>query len=50
MKFKIDENLPLELAEFLRNEGYDAITVIEQDLSGNLWNLNRSSGLKFMPS
>ena len=34
MKFKIDENLPVELAEFLRNEGYDAITVIEQNLSG----------------
>ncbi len=32
MKFKIDENLPVELAEFLRNEGYDAITVIEQNL------------------
>ena len=34
MKFKVDENLPVELAEFLRNEGYDAITVIEQNLSG----------------
>ena len=34
MKFKVDENLPVELAEFLRNKGYDAITVIEQNLSG----------------
>ena len=34
MKFKVDENLPVELAELLRNEGYDAITVIEQNLSG----------------
>jgi predicted nuclease of predicted toxin-antitoxin system len=32
MKFKIDENLPTDLAEFLRNEGYDAITVLDHDL------------------
>ena len=34
MKFKIDENLPTDLAEFLRNEGYDAITVLDQNLGG----------------
>ena len=34
MKFKVDENLPVELAEFLRDEGYGASTVLEQNLSG----------------
>ncbi len=34
MKFKIDENLPVEIAELLKQEGYDAMTVIEQNLSG----------------
>lgn len=34
MKFKIDENLPTDLAEFLNNEGYDAITVLDQNLGG----------------
>ncbi len=33
MQFKVDENLPLEVAEFLRKEGYDARTVLEQGLS-----------------
>jgi predicted nuclease of predicted toxin-antitoxin system len=32
MKFKIDENLPLEAAESLRQAGYDAVTVLEQRL------------------
>ena len=32
MKFKIDENLPVEIAEELRVLGYDALTVVEQDL------------------
>ncbi len=27
MKFKIDENLPTEIAEILRSAGYDALTV-----------------------
>ena len=34
MKFKIDENIPLEVAELLRNAGYDSTTVPEQNLSG----------------
>jgi hypothetical protein len=35
MKFKIDENLPIEVAELLRQTGYDATTVLEQDLGGS---------------
>lgn len=35
MKFKIDENLPLEIAEILRSYNYDAVTVKEQDLCGS---------------
>lgn len=34
MKFKIDENLPFELADELRAIGYDADTVSEERLSG----------------
>ncbi|MBI4506944.1 MAG: DUF5615 family PIN-like protein [Chloroflexi bacterium] len=34
MKFKIDENLPVELAELLRAAGYDALTVHEEALRG----------------
>ena len=34
MKFKIDENLPAELAEMLNNAGYDASTVHLQQLAG----------------
>jgi predicted nuclease of predicted toxin-antitoxin system len=34
MKFKIDENLPPEIAEMLRTEGYDATTAAEEGLSG----------------
>jgi hypothetical protein len=34
VKFKIDENLPVEIAGLLRVAGYDAITVIEQELRG----------------
>ena len=34
MKFKIDENLPVEVAELLRQAGYDAVTVVEQKLGG----------------
>lgn len=34
MKFKIDENLPVELADLLRAAGYDATTVHEQGLRG----------------
>jgi predicted nuclease of predicted toxin-antitoxin system len=34
MEFKIDENLPVEAAELLREAGYDAVTVLEQRLGG----------------
>jgi predicted nuclease of predicted toxin-antitoxin system len=34
MKFKIDENLPVEAAESLRQMGYEATTVLEQRLGG----------------
>lgn len=34
MKFRIDENLPIEVAELLRAAGYDALTVLEQNLGG----------------
>ena len=34
MQFKIDENLPVEIAELLTNVGYDAKTVNEQHLQG----------------
>jgi predicted nuclease of predicted toxin-antitoxin system len=34
MKFKIDENLPVEAAESLRQMGYEATTVLEQGLGG----------------
>ncbi|HET90028.1 MAG TPA: hypothetical protein ENN99_04695 [Chloroflexi bacterium] len=34
MEFKIDENLPVEVADLLRQVGYDAATVLEQHLEG----------------
>ena len=34
MKFKIDENLPIEVAELLQQVGYDAATVYDQKLVG----------------
>lgn len=34
MKFKIDENLPVEIAELLRSAHHDAVTVIDQRLRG----------------
>lgn len=34
MQFKVDENLPLEVAELLRQAGYGATTVFEQNLGG----------------
>jgi predicted nuclease of predicted toxin-antitoxin system len=34
MKFKIDENLPIEVADLLRQAGHDALTVGEQNMSG----------------
>lgn len=35
MKFKIDENLPMEAAEALRQAGHDAATVLEQQYGGS---------------
>ena len=34
MKFKIDQNQPSAFVESLRNLGYDALTVYDQNLSG----------------
>ncbi len=34
LKFKVDENLPREVAEALAAAGYDALTVEQQGLSG----------------
>jgi predicted nuclease of predicted toxin-antitoxin system len=34
MKFKIDENLPVEFADELRAVGHNAITVLEQRMGG----------------
>ncbi|MDS4019458.1 MAG: DUF5615 family PIN-like protein [Candidatus Competibacter sp.] len=34
MRFKIDENLPVEVAKLLRRHQHDAATVIEQRLAG----------------
>ena len=35
MKFKIDENLPVEIKDFLAASGHDAHTVIEERLVGS---------------
>ena len=34
MNFKVDENLPVEIAAMLRAEGHDAATIAEQELQG----------------
>jgi predicted nuclease of predicted toxin-antitoxin system len=34
VKFKIDENLPIEVAEILQSANFDTKTVTEQNLSG----------------
>ena len=34
MKFKIDENLPIDAAQYLIDEGHDAHTVYDEDLGG----------------
>jgi len=34
MKFKIDENLPIEVCKLLRAAGHDAVSVIDQKLGG----------------
>lgn len=35
MKFKVDENLPADIAVLLREAGYDAMTVLDQKLGGH---------------
>jgi len=35
MRFKVDENLPIEVAEALRQAGHDAATVLEQRYGGS---------------
>lgn len=34
MRFKIDENLPIEIATLFRERGHDAMTVADQGLAG----------------
>ncbi len=34
MDFKIDENLPVEVGDLLRQVGHNAVTVVEQHLEG----------------
>ena len=34
MKFKLDENLPIEIAMLLQSAQHDAVTVVNQQLSG----------------
>ena len=34
MRFKLDENLPAEMAELFQRTGHDAMTVLEQQLGG----------------
>ena len=34
MKFKIDENLPIDIADLLHSGGHDALTVFDQKLIG----------------
>ena len=34
MRFKLDENLPFELADMFGESGHDAVTVLDQDLMG----------------
>jgi predicted nuclease of predicted toxin-antitoxin system len=35
LDFEVDENLPVEVADLLRHAGYDAITVVQQNLAGS---------------
>jgi hypothetical protein len=36
MKFKVDENLPIEVVRMLEDNGHDALTVLDQNLGGAL--------------
>lgn len=35
VKFKIDENLPIEVADLLRASGHDALTIHDQNMVGD---------------
>lgn len=35
MRFKLDENLPIEAAELLNGQGHDASTVYSEEISGS---------------
>jgi predicted nuclease of predicted toxin-antitoxin system len=34
MRFKIDENIPIEVAEILINSGHESTTVFDENLAG----------------
>ena len=34
MKFKVDENLPVEICNLLKDAGHEALTVLEQKMGG----------------
>ncbi|MHB8777416.1 MAG: DUF5615 family PIN-like protein [Anaerolineales bacterium] len=34
MKFKLDENIPVEASILLRESGHDAVTVLDQNMGG----------------
>jgi len=34
LKFKIDENLPIDVADLLHSAGHEALTVFDQELIG----------------
>lgn len=36
MRFKVDENLPIGVAELLRDNGHDAMTIFDQQMVGEL--------------
>ena len=35
MRFKVDENLPVEVAQLFQEAGYEATTVLDQQLGGS---------------
>ena len=43
MKFKTDENMPVEAAEDLRQAGHDAVTVANKQLTGHPMSGSRKS-------
>lgn len=36
MRFKVDENLPIDVAEILRAKGHDAMTIFDQQMVGEV--------------